>query len=644
MSSPYQTNRISEVEYCIQNYFDSHIIPVMNRQKNALQNAQAKEIQDYTTSTRGILQGFAATSNPYAVDDTLQYLQATGKYNSKRSEDYIDMCGKEIADNADFQKDLTRLAQEWRTAVIAQVGRERYDDVSAKMGCDLALAYIDYRVEQMMVDRMVKLDMPKSTIEYVIRKGAENSLLGLPQVMMRSPLDEEIAKRGEEAYNPTGKEKLGARAVSFGMDIAMTGGFHSWGALTKLAGTEVVFAGLEKYLERKAGKDETITVDEIISQSLFGQQGNILEKYRNDSHSIKAYENNYIKELNGELAKRMYIPSEKPVWENWFSLDNSNNGGFGLFSTIANLFNFNSISQYPEVPLVIAPGQEQAYLDWKAKQEGKGEGNHNTQNQSAARPDVPLVIAPGKEQEYLDWLEDQNKKKDMAESTDQNNAAQQEQNEDIQNQVVSPDSNQSGQQEPVEENNNLGWSNLFGAVGLDGFSDITRNLPFVISMLPDMLVGLLTGKTESVGLKKDIIPVASILLGMFIKNPLLKMVLIGMGGANLLNKMGHEAIGRQQPEIAQRQQFKQYANEPLNPRIVNPVLKGNTLIATIDSVPCSITIPENAAQAYASGALPLNTLVNAILARNDNMREMAARNYQEVEMQRVERDRGIGIK
>ena len=29
---------------------------------------------------------------------------------------------------------------------------------------------------------------------------------------------------------------------------------------------------------------------------------------------------------------------------------------------------------------------------------------------------------------------------------------------------------------------------------------------------------------------------------MFVKNPLLKMMLIGMGGANLLNKAGHEAL------------------------------------------------------------------------------------------------------
>jgi hypothetical protein len=117
------------------------------------------------------------------------------------------------------------------------------------------------------------------------------------------------------------------------------------------------------------------------------------------------------------------------------------------------------------------------------------------------------------------------------------------------------------------------------------------------------------------------------------------MVLIGMGGANLLNKAGHEAIARQQPT----QQYKQYADEELNPRIVNPVIQGNTLVASIDNVPCSVTITENAAQAYASGALPLNTLANAVLAKYDQSNSI--NNAQNIDMNTtVNRDRGITLR
>ena len=76
-----------------------------------------------------------------------------------------------------------------------------------------------------------------------------------------------------------------------------------------------------------------------------------------------------------------------------------------------------------------------------------------------------------------------------------------------------------------------------------------------------------------------------------------------MGGVNLLNKAGHEALGRQGNKVVQP--YKVYADEPLNPRIANPVLQGNSLIAVIDKVPCSIQLTDNVVDAHRSGALPL---------------------------------------
>ena len=133
-------------------------------------------------------------------------------------------------------------------------------------------------------------------------------------------------------------------------------------------------------------------------------------------------------------------------------------------------------------------------------------------------------------------------------------------------------------------------------------------------MLPDILFGLFTGKSKSLLPQNNLLPIASILTGMYVRNPMLKMVLIGMGGVNLLNKAGHEALGRQGNKVVQP--YKVYADEPLNPRIANPVLQGNSLIAVIDKVPCSIQLTDNVVDAHRSGALPLNTLANAVLAKH----------------------------
>lgn len=494
--------RISEVEYCISSYFNSHFSPLMNSVKNRLQQDQAKEIADYQMSFGGIMSSLASASNPAGslVDNSMTHLRYTGEHCSKTAEDYVVMCKDAIAGNKDFQDDLLRLAGEWRNAVIAKVGRARYDSVCETLGCDLAIAYIDHRIEQMMIDKMVRDTMPKSSFEYVMKKGAENCLIGLPQAMMKSPLEAEIDARGEAAYNPSGKEKTAARAVSFGADVVSTGGFSSWGALVKLAGAEVVFAGVETYLDRKGRKGKELTVDEIISESLFGVKGNVLATYRKNGYGIKAYEDAYIQSVNGMMTKRMNIPTEKPFWEidwqDWNKpIDWSNpTWGFSSASTSTPFVSpFTAKFDRLGIPSPIAPGKEQEYLDWKAQQDAQKQPANAQQNFTP--PQIPLVIAPGKEQEYLDWLEEQEEKRNesVSEAPDGNSNSNQpeQQNED----------NQSEQQneEPEQDNGNEdGWASLLENFGLNGMSDIGRNLPYVIAMLPDMLIGLLTGKTESV--------------------------------------------------------------------------------------------------------------------------------------------------
>ena len=140
-------------------------------------------------------------------------------------------------------------------------------------------------------------------------------------------------------------------------------------------------------------------------------------------------------------------------------------------------------------------------------------------------------------------------------------------------------------------------------------------------MLPDMLVGMFTGKTQSLGLRDNLVPIASIMAGLFVKNPLLKMTLIGLGGANLLNKAGHEQLARQegiQPQV----RYRQYEDEQMNPRIRDAEVRGSTLIATMDGIPVTIALPDKVVDAYRQGALPLGKLANAVLERCDHLQQI----------------------
>lgn len=227
MSKPRQTQHFAEIEYCLQNYFNSQLAPVMKEAQTYLTQKQVEEIGAYHASTAGVLRSLANGANGMP-DDSLPYLRQTGEWNSKTTEDYVAMCRERIAATPETVEDLSLLAGEWRNAVVAEIGREQYEELSKELGGDLAFAYVDYRVEQMMIDRMAVEQMPKSSVEYILRKGAEGSLLGLAQGMMKSPLQQEIERRGEAAYRPSGAEKAWGTAVGVGMDTVMMGGISSW--------------------------------------------------------------------------------------------------------------------------------------------------------------------------------------------------------------------------------------------------------------------------------------------------------------------------------------------------------------------------------------------------------------------------------
>ena len=590
MSTIKNPTRFAELEYCLQGYFDGKLAPVMKQVRDELTHKQLEERGRYQSSLAGVL----ASANPY-VNNTEFVLKQTGKWNSKTTEDYLAMCNQKIWKDKNIVKDLALLAGEWRNAVVKEIGRSKYDALSKACGEDLAYAYVAQRMEDLMIGKLVKDNTPKSTMDYILRKAAQNSIWGLQEELMKSPLTAEIEARGEKAYKPSKTEKFAGRATASVVDAVTMGGIGSWKSLATLVGSDMALGYI---LDSKKGNGEQRkeqAMELSISKGVFGQNGNAFTGFRSQAKKVNATDNGYVKTLNSKLHNKIHIPQKAFTPMAW--TDNSFKFPFQKEQEKRN------DPKYKNVPLIVAPGKEDAYLEEKAKHD------------AAKIAEAERIIKERNETEALQ--ED----------------AEQQQSEET-------------QQEQPERDNSNGWEGLLKNFGLNGFSDIGNNLGYVIAMLPDILVGLFTGKTQSLGLKDNMMPIAAILAGMFVKNPLLKMTLIGMGGANLLNKAGHEALANKRESndgnavsydntTSQAVQYKSYPDEPLNPRIANPVLQGNCLVATIDRVPYTIQLPEHVVGAYQAGALPLNTLANAVLAKSDQMRQMAERNYGEQEVRNV---------
>ena len=451
--------------------FRTKVLPIMDKVMADLRHKQLEEIGRHTTSLPYILAAAAGPDGGMAAQaaslDTLRY---TGKWNSKHTEDYIQMVKDEL------KKQKINITPE---------------------------------IEKKMIDKMIKDEIPKSSIEYIMKKAATSTLFYLPQALNKSPLENHISEQAEKRYNPKGWEKGTGWALGATADFLSTGGMGGgWGTAAKFVAVDVAM---------NAGLD---------------------------------------------------------------ALGNSADD---------------------DVPLIIAPEHRAAYKKQKAKQTAKPENK-------------PQSTTPAKQEVKQDPPQEQSG----------------ERQEDT---VTTTTQSQEPQQDQQQQTNQSGWTGLLSSFGLNGLSDIGNNLGYVLAMLPDMLIGAFTGKSKSLGLKDNLMPLASIVAGMFVRNPIMKMVLIGMGGLNLLNKAGHEAIDdhrgvSQGVGSSMRANYKVYQDEELNARIIQPQIKGNCLIATIDKVPCTIALPDKVVDAYNQGALPLNTLANAVLAKNDQMRQLASENYE----------------
>lgn len=595
------SRRFAEMEALASSYFRCYLVPVMNETQAYLNRKQVEEMKEYSTSVSGILGMMATAGQP--LGDPYQTLKLTGEWNSKTTEEYIGMCKERILASDDIQRDLACMAGRWRETVVAEIGRKRYDALSEKLGCDLAYAYLDYRMDQLMVDKLVNDRIPKSSAEYIIRKAGQSSLLGLAQTLGRSPLAEEIESRSEAAYHPSTLEKGAGNVLGASADAIMLGGAGSWASLARFVGMDVALTAAADSLMPDTPREKS--VEECISKGVFGKENNVFDIFRKEATMIPAKENTLIAQVNGQLRNKIPVinfgfmdwskkENEKPVWMKNYSMPGKERK-----------------DQYKDVPLVVAPGYEDAYL---------------------------------KEQEMLKEKAETEREQTKNNTETQTDGYTGQNAEDVETAIGTREKTKS----QAEQTNINGWDGLLRSFGLDGMGKVAGNLGYIIAMLPDMLLGLFTGKTKSLGLKDNLLPIASIVAGLFVRNPLLKILLMGLGGANLLNKASKEALSNQQNEdngYSRKEsgnlQYKRYADEPLNPRIANPVLQGCTLIATIDRVPCTIQISPTVADAYRSGAVPLNTLANAILAQSDRLRQMAAENYDSSQQESAARSRGI---
>ena len=567
-----------ELEHYFSKYFDAHIAPLADK---AVKDADASYLKEYGSlvSDSGLL-GAVTLSGPRAAAAVAksQSLDSYQNYWSNIQKSFQ----KRFESSSDFKADFGKLIDAYQKAMIGKMGKVQYMAESRKYGQDLATWYVNNKILEKSLNRMAAHGAPKDSVEYLFQKGKQLSILGLTQ-----PSDwDGMRALQEQQYKPSKTEKMAAYGVGGLMDFAV---MPVGGMKTAIIGT-TAGAGIDIVFSSGNNRQN---VDALVSRSVFGNSWTLPETRK---ELVDAKDSDYLTALNAGMKKKVTLTNPSPALK---QIAESNR--FPLKGTF-----LTETDDRDDIPMIVAPGMEEAYRRDLARL--KQETPKPVKPQKKAEP----IPAPTPHQSTIN-----------SPSSAELNSYQ-----------------QNYQYQPQRVNNN-GWGGLFDSVGLNGFSDVFKNLGYVLAMLPDMMIGMFTGKTKSLSVQQNLLPIAAIVMGMFVRNPLLKMLLIGLGGANLLNKATHEILG--ETPSAKEVRYRPYADERLNARISHPQLNGNLLVATIDGVPCTVTLQESVVDAYQKGTLPINTLANAVLAKYDEQRMEVEQNYerQMAESEHREISRGI---
>ena len=662
MAEPTNKQQFQDLEYVFDRYYRENIAPVVKGQMDFLRKKQSEEYVRMLDN-RPVAPGQSGMMHASMVAQEAHFV---GEWNSKTSDDLLKMVDGKLGRNKNVQHDFAVMIDAWRLAAVKEMGEQRYAELSAKCPSkDLAREFVSNRFMQLELEQLAKAQVPKSSLEYILKKGFGESFpaflsgLSLPE----GQHDSHIRTLAEKMYDASAAEKAAAFATTFAADAAVTGGYGSWGKLGKWLGVDVLARGGLSLLENDT------TFDQMLGKELYGDE-EAFASMRSKGKKVKVAQSETVHAVNGYLKKPMTIPEYRPLYSpTWqkarydeLTKSAAGNAAIHMQNVLTVSKNYSlKPSAVSDVPGWMLQKSQKECIDLSSHFLSIALTMQRSKMKSQTVNGQKFTFDEVVQRAYdyaraADKLQKQQAKKVETPqfetvSVPQQSPSEQYQQTALQQQYVQQQQYQFQQnpqmmQGPVYQQAGMqGWTGLMNQFGLGGMSDIGKNLGYVLALLPDMLIGMLTGQSKNLHLKDNLLPFGAIFAGLFVKNPLLKMLLIGLGGANILNKAGHEILDNAGVSTQQRpKRYVQHADELLSERIEQPAMKGNALVATIDKKPCVIYIDEQSADAYYQGKLPLNVLCNAVLRKYDEQQAQVRQNFDRSVEQQEQQQLSRGIK
>lgn len=551
-----------------QDQFQTRIVPIMDKVRDELCRLRADEQSQHSSSLSVLFAGAAGPDGGMAsMDVAKDKVRLLGKWNRKTVEDYIGM-------------------------VKAELVKQHIK--------------VDAVTEKKMVDYLVHQQMPKSTLDYVIRKAGKESVFYLPERTKSTALQDHIDKEGEKKHDPSFLEEAAGSVLSWLANATTTMGAGGFWGQTALDGAT---AATSHYAQ--------------------GQQNTYLEEQKKKGKQ----------EVAEASKKKVTIPKWMLTQMGFDRIADATDKQLAIAQKWANE---NAKSYRKKVNQAIDAGQRTVKASGKTDMVSVTDATSRAMQYEAFSKAIAKEITSrklaGKDAVHYSNIEEANETNESTSQSNDENGANEQQGE---NPLASlfPTGDYSG------------WNGILDALGMNGIGDTMQHLGLTLATLPDMLLGVFTGKTKSIGLNQGtLMPLAALISGTFIKNPFLKIPLLLFGGASLVNKMGQEALSEYRDKGEQNMnatKYKRYEDEVLDGRLRNPQIEGNVLLVDIDNVPRLVTLPQAVVDAYKEGALPINVIANRILAKTDQLTEANQREVRTVSEQyeqNKEREQVRGIR
>lgn len=252
--------------------FRTIVSPIMDKVMRDLRLKQSEEMAIHTSSLPYIMAGAAGpVGGMSAQAASLASLRYTGKWNSQHTEDYIQMVKDEL--------------------------KKQHITVTPE-------------IEKMMIEKMIKDEIPKSSIDYIMRKAATNTIFYLPQALNKSPLENHITAQAEKRYNPSTLEKGTGYVLGAAADYMTMGGIGgSWSGAAKFVGVDLALnAAIDK-----VGAKDTDDVPLIIAPEHRAEYKATQAKRNQEQPKPKPKENTPIVEQTTETQAQQPVKEQKEV-------------------------------------------------------------------------------------------------------------------------------------------------------------------------------------------------------------------------------------------------------------------------------------------------------------------------------------------